>query len=622
MHPPAPSLTLLLALLCCLPASGQAPVTPPTRNSDGGMVPFTLDHRAAFAAPSPVDVSFLLDAPAGKHGFVQARDGHLATADGRRLRLWGVNITDWSKGSRQIPSKEDAPLWASTLARFGVNCVRLQFLDLPTPRGLVDSRRKDTRALDPEALDREDFLLAELEKRGIYLDINLLVGRPFKAADEVADAAQLGEGAKATSMFDKRMIELQKEYARQLLGHRNTYTGHTYAEDPAVAIVEINNENSIQVGYHMPSAFYSNELQLIYSRWLASHTTASQLALLHQQARTDPLAPLPLMQSYNDFENRPNTRFYAEANFYTDLQQAYFADMESYLKQTLGVKSLLIGTADHHHTASGYPTVLANSRLDLLDGHTYWQHPEVRAPKRPMVNDPYHSTVVDLSRSALAGKPYTVSEVNHPFPNDYGSEGIPILAAYASLQDWDGVFWYTFEPKTDPQWRPYVGDPFDLSLDPVKMPELAAGALLFLRGDVLPARQTAARSYSQKQVFDSMLLPSSDRPLFTPGLSPATPLEHEVRIASLHATAGTAPPPAPTQPSPIRSDTGELAWYFSAAPTGGLVTLDAPRSAALIGFVGGNTTRLTHLSASVTNPFCTLLLTSLDAQPIAQSSRL
>src|ERR1700722_19041071 len=88
-----------------------------------GMVPFALDHRRAAESHSPVDVSFLLDAPAGKHGFIQISNGHLATGEGQRIRLWGVNITDWSKGSRQIPSREDAPLWAATLARFGVNCV-------------------------------------------------------------------------------------------------------------------------------------------------------------------------------------------------------------------------------------------------------------------------------------------------------------------------------------------------------------------------------------------------------------------------------------------------------------------------------------------------------------------
>ena len=76
----------------------------------------------------------------------------------------------------------------------------------------------------------------------------------------------------------------------------------------------------------------------------------------------------------------------------------------------------------------------ATSLLDIVDGHTYWQHPGNRAKQNtPMVDDPVNSTAVELARTAFAGKPYTVSEVNHPFPNEYAAEGIPILAAYSAL---------------------------------------------------------------------------------------------------------------------------------------------------------------------------------------------
>ncbi|MGB6431546.1 MAG: hypothetical protein WBF06_13250, partial [Candidatus Acidiferrales bacterium] len=209
-----------IALLLALAGSGGVLVAQTTN----GMVPSTMDNRRGALAASPVDVSFLLDAPAGKHGFVVVKDGHLATADGQRIRFWGLNISDWSPGSQQIPSKEDAPMWAATLARYGVNCVRLQFLDFQTPRGLIDGKREDTQAFDAEAFDREDYFLAELEKRGIYIDFNLLVVRPFKAADGVEDAQLLGLGAKGVSLFDKRLIELQKDYAQKLLDHVNPYT--------------------------------------------------------------------------------------------------------------------------------------------------------------------------------------------------------------------------------------------------------------------------------------------------------------------------------------------------------------------------------------------------------------
>ena len=98
-----------------------------------------MDHRAAGA--SPADVSFLLDAPAGKAGFIRVQDGHFVKPDGQRIRFWGVHFTDWSRGSVEIPPKEDMPMWAATLARYGINMVRLHFLDLPSPRGIIDSTR-------------------------------------------------------------------------------------------------------------------------------------------------------------------------------------------------------------------------------------------------------------------------------------------------------------------------------------------------------------------------------------------------------------------------------------------------------------------------------------------------
>lgn len=311
----------------------------------------------------------MLDAPAGKHGPVIVKEGHLATRDdGRRIRFWGVNITDWSKGSQQVPSKGDAAYVASTLARFGVNCVRFQFLDLEVPRGLV-AVGNNTRTLDPDAVDREDYFIAELEKRGIYVDFNLLVGRPFKAGDDVRDAALLREGAKDTSLFDARMIELQQEYARQLLDHRNPYTHAKYTQDPAIAIVEINNENAINVGFHAPSAFYADELTRLYNQWLEQHRTPEQINALRELAGAAAKGPIPLIGA-RAASTAPPERFHTEAAFFTDLQRNYFEDFERYLKRTLGSEALVIGTADHNHAGSGYPILLATQSMDIVDGST------------------------------------------------------------------------------------------------------------------------------------------------------------------------------------------------------------------------------------------------------------
>ncbi|HEY6447740.1 MAG TPA: hypothetical protein VIY53_14860 [Acidobacteriaceae bacterium] len=618
----AAGLTLAASLL----AAGAAAQT--STPAAPALVPYVVDHRAGLAQRSPADLSFLLDPPAGHHGFIHAAGGHLVTGDGRRIRFWGVNVTDWSPGSTQIPSKQDAPMWAATLARYGVNCVRLQFLDLLTPRGLIDANRNDTRVFDPGQLDREDFFLAELEKRGIYIDFNLLVGRPFKAGDGVADAHKIREGAKGISLYDKTLIELQKDYARQLLTHVNPYTKRAYADDPAVAIVEINNENALWLGFRGPSPFYDRELDAIYDGWLQKNATAAAIWSLRKETGAQPSDPIPLLAG-PEVGAAPQDRFDLESRFYLWLESGYFSYMRAFLQNDLHIRCLILATADHNHRGSGYPLLLATASFDAVDGHDYWEGPWERKPKSPMVDDPLNSTAVELSRTAEAGKPYTVSEVNEPFPNDSGAEQVPILAAYGGLQDWDAILWYTFEPKKDAAWKPYIGDPFDLSLDPIKMPELAAGALTFLRGDVSPARTTLTHSYSEQQVFASYRLWDKDRPYFTPGFPLWKPLVDGSRIASLD-DGPTQQFPADPQPAPTISDTAQLAWSVSTSPSkpgagreaSGQVTIDTPRTQGLIGFSAAQTKPPANLSAAVANPFSAILLTSVDAQPIAQSRHL
>ena len=217
-----------IALVAALCTSGMA--------GEGSLAPFFADWNAS--PESPVSMALLLPAPAGKAGFIRAAGGHLVDGSGARFRIWGVNIT----ARATLPSKETAPLLAAHLARHGINCVRLHFLDKLAPNGLIDANREDTQRLDPAQLDTLDFFIAKLKERGIYTDLNLNVGRIYKPGDGVPDCELLGF-AKAITYFNPRLIELQKQYARQLLTHRNAYTGQEYRNEPAVALVELVNEN-------------------------------------------------------------------------------------------------------------------------------------------------------------------------------------------------------------------------------------------------------------------------------------------------------------------------------------------------------------------------------------------
>jgi hypothetical protein len=172
--------SLLLVVLLGMPATVQQ-----------DLKPFVFDHRGS--VNSVIDLSFLLDAPGGKRGFARVSDGHLVTGDGA-LAAVGRERDGLDTRLDHVSAKGGCSDVGLDSARFGINCVRLHFLDLASPRGLIDSQREDTRAFDPEQLDRFDNWTAELKKQGIYLNINLNVGRSYKAADGVKDADKIRWG--------------------------------------------------------------------------------------------------------------------------------------------------------------------------------------------------------------------------------------------------------------------------------------------------------------------------------------------------------------------------------------------------------------------------------------------
>ncbi|HWB83516.1 MAG TPA: hypothetical protein VG675_05220 [Bryobacteraceae bacterium] len=599
------------------------------------MQPFQIDHF--LRQDSAADVSFLLDAPAGKHGFVRSVNGHLAT-DAGRIRFWGVNLTGFVRGSTNLPPKEDAALWAAELGRLGINCVRFHFLDHTTtqnPRGLIDGTRNDTRVFDKDQVDRLDYFIYQLKNRGIYSDLNLNVGRTYKPGDEVPDSNLIGV-AKAMTYIGPRLLELQREYARMLLTHYNPYTKSKYSDEPAIAIVELVNENSVfefwlrnwlrgdlkpgSPRYQLDfTPYYEKLLTDRYNEWLKKRFTPPELARFRKLAGAKPGEPVRRLRR-EEFVGAPKERFYTEAAFYTDVEGGFFREMKSYLKNTLGVKSLITGTADHTYFIPGMPQLRSTSSImDIIDAHVYWQHPAIYGERNtPMVNDPLHATVVKLTRSAFVGKPLVVTEVNHPQPNEYLSEMIPILASYGAFQDWDGIFFYTFEPKLRGQWQPLLADPFDISEDPVRIAQLPAGALLFLR-DIKPATRVVERHYSTDQINESLRLPESEMPYFTPGFPLSIPLRHESRIRCLDCPA--TPMPTDDLKGPYISDTRELSWY---APDGkdGLVTIDTDRSQALVGFVRDEHKMTRYLSADIKNDFCAITLSSLDGKPVPRSTRM
>jgi hypothetical protein len=637
-----------------------------TLNAHDAWPPFTIPWDDN--APGPTDMSFLLDKPAGAAGFIRNVDGHLATGDGKRLRLWGLNVcTDVP-----LPPMELAPIVARRLAKFGVNCVRLHAIDHRWPNGILMRAQKgstedrwhggqdqSTRALDPEGLARLDYFVHCCKGQGIYSDLNLNVARTFTEADGVTQAEAVRWG-KALVYFDPMLIALQKEYAAQLIDHLNPFTGLRYGDEPAIVLIELLNENSLLefwskglLGggepetarghwYNVP-AFYVRQLD---RRWNARLQSRYRDRKALEAAWGGDLGPYEDPAAGSVRRLRPEqsdaadaTRFREEAQFYTDIETDYFRDMSAYLRRDLGAQQLILGTSDHNHGWSALPLLEANATLDVMDGHYYWQHPRSRRPgyhwrrddwwigNTPMVDEPDASLIAHCARSAVAGHPYIVSELNEPYPNDFASEFVPIAAAYGLLQDWDGIMFYDFDGGwgtlywEDELWReePRAWT-FEFSTDPVKWTQTALGALMFLRGDVQAARETVERAMPHDHVLDSMRQ-ASDRahPFWMSGLPGRVALVHSTAIADFHA--GELSPAEGEVALPgerIVSDTGELNW--EATPGDGRVLVDTPRHQVIIGRAGRRSTRNVDLDLST--PFAAVQVASMDSVEIARSTRL
>jgi len=264
-----------IALLTALVSSSAA----------GEMFPFVIPGLDAPPAGSVVDVSFLNDKPAGAHGFVRPRDGHFVDGSGKRLRFLASNFTFGSC----FPDHETADKLAARLSSLGINCIRFHHLDnQAAPRGIWKAGTQKKNEFDPDQLDRLDYFIAALKRQGIYANINLHISRNYWEGEDFPDGLgnnrerqeKLPNYGKAIDKINDHMIRMQRDYARALLTHVNAYTHNSYAKEPCVAIVEINNENSLlQLKVASLPDYYRNYVLSKWNQWLnARHGSTKKLA--------------------------------------------------------------------------------------------------------------------------------------------------------------------------------------------------------------------------------------------------------------------------------------------------------------------------------------------------------
>ena len=499
-----------------------------TDTSDWYPFTFSLDDTNL----DSIDLTGLLDPPAGKHGFLTVRDdGHFYFTDGTRARFFGTNIG----GYRCFMEKAAADVFADRMAKYGVNLLRIHAIDGKWGK-FVDYAKGDSRHFLADQFDRLDYLFAALKKRGIYVYFDMLDYRKFQDGDGVKDASKFEHGwknsIKGATIFNDRLIELQKEFAEKFFTHRNPYTNLRYVDDPAVAVVEITNENSVFYfsNTKLTLPCYVEELGRRWNEWLLKRygsrealakawtNAEGECALLPEEDPARSTVVLPLRHLYQDpakadyVGERSPARVSAMVRFLFDIERRYYGEMRAHLKK-IGIKVPITGTNQTFCPAS----TCADSVNDFMSRNNYWCHPNVHAKPRftfrnkAVVNSDIAKTanpMTNVASSTVVGKPMIVPEFNFPWPIEYRAECLPMMAAYACLQDWDGLLFFAYSPTGQTLQM------FSNQSDPVRWGQFPAAALLFHRQDVSVARNTVHVGYSETDLFSAR--PDHRRAAFSP----------------------------------------------------------------------------------------------------------
>jgi len=438
----------------------------------------------------------------GSHFSRVGADLRPGTGDDSRVRLFGINLSH----DAAFPSTERAKAVARTLRSMGFNAVRLHHLDTrPTSDPQIFRGTLTTGpypSLHSGAIERLRHFIGVLAQEGLYVNLNLMVGYTFRPDVDgipALNAAGKAPGyASPVHSFHPKLVALQEAHARQLIAALGLKTA------PSLAQVEIINESSLASAWlHWHSNVwtteiagpYATELNTQWQTWVlqrhgtwdkackvwgtcgaedkAMLTPAQADALQHGfdsglllKLKSRALAGLANAQSVlgvaKAVPDRPNLhpKVQDAMGFVTEVDRRFVTRMRAVVKNATHPHMPVTGTQVNF----GAPLHFAShAAMDYVDAHYYQDHPEF--PGEPWSDTDWriaNTSMVDGGlRDLLAlaflrdpKRPFVVSEFNQAFPNAQSHEILPLMAAVAAQQDWDGLYFFDYTDAHEDRHTP------------------------------------------------------------------------------------------------------------------------------------------------------------------------
>jgi hypothetical protein len=605
-----------------------------------------------------LDLSSLNEDQAGEHGFIKlSEDGRdLVRGDGQPIRFWCVNSYVFRNGPAAL---EDH---ARFLAKRGVNMVRWH--------GNIQTKDSaNIQDIDANALDELWQNVAAMRKQGIYLTISPYYAAATKPVKGWPVPRRGGEDMHALLFFDDDLQAAYKQWLQKMLVPPNPYTGVALKDEPAVAILQMQNEDSL-LFWTINNIKGKDALTLgrKFGQWaVQKHGSIDKALEAWGGPRIDGDNPaggvLGMINVWEMTTQAPppsaerDRRLADQLEFWTETMRAFNGEIARFLREDIGAQQIV--NAGNWHAAD--PILLTDAErysytsTQVQGVNRYYTGGVHQGPNAgwAIVNgDKFSNESVLLNPRQLplnlrqvAASPMIIPESHWVPPLGYQSEGPFLVSIMQSLSGVDGFYWFA---TGETQWRqPASANGFLPSegkwviATPEVMGNFPAAALMYRMGYIDPAPQPVVRENRAISELWSRRFPSvAEDPAFDPNRWKKQVLEHsdipggEVSpyaflVGPVEVSFSDAGGPDQVMPDLgkfidesaqiVRSATGQIIWDYGK----GICTLNAPKAQGVSGFLKKLVTfELGDVTIQSSNDYATVIVVSMDDQPLAQSKKL
>ncbi len=596
--------------------------------------------KASQVSGTILDSSDALDAPAGKHGFLNHYEGDtFKFEDGTDAHFWGVNVA-----AAHYMERDEAVERAARIAQSGFNLVRLHLTDSGE---LWGPKKNGGRVMREDKMDKLCFFINELKSRGVYIYLDLMIGTPVTS--DMSGIYDLEHTGKVYSYFVSDLKEDYIERADAFLNYENRYTGRKLKDEPAIVLMELKNESSL-CQFTYGSKKYSAELTAQYNEWLRKkYGTTEELDKAWSNDK-DTYKPAPALKDGENLEDgtvkicvdgnagRRAVRWNDEYMFKAEVQEKFFNEVISHLR-SIGVKNMVTGSTSWAGNGIETFTYYSNRNTDYTDTHIYsgnWpshkytsgmtRSDEVNSVLDQGNDDDAKNMISQASVRRVFGHPYVISEWNDNPPNKYRGETILMMGAYSALQGMNSVLfqWHSEDVNDVTASSANVRkEVHESATQPEYMAAFPAIGRIFQRGDV----QETDASFSYKRYQGNEQFAAGDQYMLSAdmyghymgfvgktGIVFEDQYDEDIydnRVLQLTKDAYEGD-------KNFVSATGELSMDFNNK----IFRMNTPRAQAVSGYTSGKAIELDDVKFEINNYHATAYLNSVDDAPLYSSKKI